>query len=496
MATLTFLNNENADQIKKLVNKGLLTRVRNKVYIDTNQEDEIVDTLNSKWMEVAANLFDDAVLVARTAAQLTVADNYIYLVSDKIVKQRSVPVKHLNFILIPGNATDGIEPISMGLHRSDMARYCLENLVRSRGHAAKKKTLGAEFVERELIKEMRKRGEPSLNRLREEARKLAPLLELKKEFEQFNKMISSLLQTHPVEGVLQTRLGIAEAKGEPYDAIRMDRFEAYKDYLLTTQLQACPYQYNSAGWRNLTFFESYFSNYIEGTEFTLDEAEDIAFGKTIDYERHEDSHDILSHIEISGDMAEMSRTPASSNELIDILKIRHSILLAERPDKRPGQFKEKSNKAGGTDFVRPDHVEGTLVQGYEIYESLSPGLPRALFIHFLVSECHPFNDGNGRLSRIMLNAELVAAGLHKIIVPTVHRESYLNGMRSATRQNKFRTMTKVLHQLHCYTAGIEWLDYGDARSTLEKNAADKDPEQGVAIFNRVIAKLGSNYPAG
>lgn len=210
----------------------------------------------------------------------------------------------------------------------------------------------------------------------------------------------------------------------------------------------------------------------------------------------EDSHDILAHIEISGDMADMSRTPRSADELMTILKSRHSLLMAERPNKRPGQFKEKANKSGESHFVLPDLLEGTLVQGFEIYESLSEGIERALFLHFLVSECHPFDDGNGRLSRIMMNAELSSANLHKIIVPIVHRESYLNGMIAATRETKFRTMTKVLHQLYCYTATIDWRNYGDAREQLQQQAADKEPNDGVAIFNKVIATLGGHYPAG
>ena len=50
---------------------------------------------------------------------------------------------------------------------------------------------------------------------------------------------------------------------------------------------------------------------------------------------------------------------------------------------------------------------------------------RAIFMMFLVAEVHPFSDGNGRLSRIMMNAELVSAGEQRIIVPTIYRANYL-----------------------------------------------------------------------
>ena len=202
------------------------------------------------------------------------------------------------------------------------------------------------------------------------------------------------------------------------------------------------------------------------------------------------------HIEISGDMSEMHRVPADAAELIDILKVRHGLLLAERPDKRPGEFKLKPNKAGGSGFVLPDLVEGTLVQAFDVYKSLPVGFKRSIFIHFMISEVHPFDDGNGRLSRIMMNSELVSQDQHKLIIPTVQRDSYLNGLRSATRQGRFRTMVKVLHQMQCYTASLDWSEYDEVKTTIQENAVDKEPDEGTTIFNRVIAKLGGRYPAG
>ena len=263
-----------------------------------------------------------------------------------------------------------------------------------------------------------------------------------------------------------------------------------------TDLTGNAYNYTKSGWRNLTFFESYFSNFIEGTEFTIEEAEEIAFEKRVNYERHQDSHDILAHIEISGDLSEMYKVPADAAELIDILKVRHGLLLAERPGKRPGEFKLKPNKAGGSDFVLPELVEGTLVQGFDIYRSLPVGLKRSIFIHFMISEVHPFDDGNGRISRIMMNSDLVSQDQHKLIIPIVHRDSYLNGLRSATRQGRLRSMVKVLHQMQCYTASLDWTEYDEVKMNLEANAADKEPDEGTTIFNKVIAKLPGLYPAG
>lgn len=117
-------------------------------------------------------------------------------------------------------------------------------------------------------------------------------------------------------------------------------------------------------------------------------------------------------------------------------------------------------------------------------------------MQFLISECHPFDDGNGRIARIMMNAELVASQQHKIIVPTVHRDSYLNGLRQATRSGKFRTLTKVFACLQSYTASINWADYSDAKTTLQSHMADKLPDHGVAVFNKELSKFKLELPSG
>lgn len=496
MATLLFPHGAEAKKLAARYKKGELNRIRKGIYIDSFDEGEITKTLENEWGQIACFLFGEPLVVARTAAELKPAEGRLYFVSGELSGRRTVNVGHLRFDIGPGNVELGIQQFTMNLKKSNHARTCLENLTPSRGNKNNKKTLGPEWVENELIKVIRERGEEGLNELRDEAKNLAAPLNLDKEYRKFHQLVSAILSTHPMEGILQTETGIAQAKGVPFDQSRLERFQAFAEYLRGLPLTKNDYTYSSSSWRNLSFFESYFSNYIEGTEFTIEEAEKIVFEKETIAGRHADSHDVLSHMDITSDMSEMKRIPTTPPELIDLLKIRHKLLLAERPDKRPGEFKEKANQAGTTQFVLPANVEGTLTQGFKIYQLLPEGIHRALFIHFLVSECHPFDDGNGRISRIMMNAELVSQDQFKIIVPTVHRDSYLLGLRKATREGRFRTNIKVLHQMQCYTASIEWDDYGDVKDILQKHAADKEPDEGVTVFNNVISRMGDEYPPG
>ncbi len=365
----------------------------------------------------------------------------------------------------------------------------LENLVPVRGANKEVKTIGESGVENILAKELRLRGEKALNEIRDQAKQIAADLGLESEAKKLNTIISALLSSHPDTDFLKTSYAKALAKKEPFDAKRIKLFENLSVQLNKSLFKERKYQFQTTAFRNLAFFESYFSNFIEGTEFTIDEVEDIVFKGTEINNRHADSHDVLSNFNLANDFSEMCKTPKDPQELIEILKSRHAYIMKERPDKRPGDIKLKSNKAGNTYFVEPEDVIGTLTHAFEFYQILKQGIQRALFIHFVVSEIHPFDDGNGRLSRLMMNAELVSSNQYKIIIPTVHRDNYLNGLRRASRENDFSLYFKVMDQAQAYTESVPWQNYMEAREKIENDYADKTPDEGLPIFSRALRKL-------
>ena len=50
--------------------------------------------------------------------------------------------------------------------------------------------------------------------------------------------------------------------------------------------------------------------------------------------------------------------------------------------------------------------------------------------------------------------------------------------------------------MQCYTASLDWREYDEAKAVIHKHAADKEPDEGITVFNKVIARLGGQYPAG
>ena len=48
---------------------------------------------------------------------------------------------------------------------------------------------------------------------------------------------------------------------------------------------------------------------------------------------------------------------------------------------------------------------------------------------------------------------------------------------------------KVMDYAQAYTALIDWVDYGEAREKIELDYANRLPDEGLPIFNRVLRAL-------
>lgn len=83
--------------------------------------------------------------------------------------------------------------------------------------------------------------------------------------------------------------------------------------------------------------------------------------------------------------------------------------MRSRIDKNPGEWKNENNQAGPFLVVARELVQRTLREGFERIQALETALARALMTMFVVSEVHPFKEGNGRTARLAMNCVLSAA---------------------------------------------------------------------------------------
>ena len=168
-----------------------------------------------------------------------------------------------------------------------------------------------------------------------------------------------------VTGRLAARLA-----GSPFDGYRVEMLEGLVSALVDRPPSPTPAAPPTARWEWLAFFEAYFSNFIEGTEFGVDEARRIVAEGVVPETRPEDAHDVVATYRLAVDPASRAQVPRSGDELVGVLRQRHAVLMAARPDQRPGELKSILNYAGGYQFVEPELVEGTLLKGFELLDRL------------------------------------------------------------------------------------------------------------------------------
>jgi hypothetical protein len=451
------------------VARGELRRIGSRLYT-RNLTENPEQLVRRNWYHLITSYYPDALITDRTALENKPAgDGSVFLISEKGTETQ-LP----GLTLRPRRgaaAIDSDKPFIGGARLASTARAYLENMRPSRARGGRvPRTLSRDELERRLETLLRTQGEGALNKLRDDARAIAPELGLDAEYEALTDLIGAFLGTR--EAKAESAVGKACVAGHPFDPDRVVLFEALfgalRDAIPTPRPASAQ---DDEAVANLAFFEAYFSNFIEGTEFSVGEAREIVFEGVMPSERPEDAHDVLGAFRIVSDAREMSILPASNDEFEAILRRRHATLMQARPDKNPGAYKTKTNQAGSSVFVAPELVNGTLERGFEFYRALEEPFQRAVFMMMLVSEVHPFTDGNGRTARIMMNAELVAAGQERIIIPTAYRTDYLGALKAFSKNGQAEPLIRMLDVAQRYAGMIHWHSFESARAMLDDTNA-------------------------
>lgn len=466
--------------IAKMKKKGRVVKIATKIYT-TNLNDTPENIIRRNLFFILGELYPNAVMSHRSAFECCPTNGgHIYL-TYQYTKKISLP--GITVHLLEGQkALPNDYPFMGGLHISCSARAYLENLQTNYSRDGISKCLDQNVIEEKLDKVLQTNGESELNKLRDTACEIAEQLNMTDEYKKLDAIIGAILSTKPSK-ILTSSVAEARALGEPFDSQRLNLFSILMAALNEREFENYPEPNETdIAYNNFAFFESYFSNYIEGTEFEVEDARHIIETRTPMPARQADSHDVLGTYYIVSNRKEMAITPTSPDHLLEILQHRHRIMMSARPEANPGVFKTQNNRAGETHFVDFQQVRGTLKKGFEIYSALRHPFARALFMLFMISEVHPFIDGNGRISRIMMNAELTAAGQSKIIIPTVFRTDYLGALRQLTRKNNPEKLIKAIQRVRQFSYNLHGENFDEIRSYMEHCNAFKEEDDYILMF--------------
>jgi len=456
-----------AQRVTRLARAGRLRKICRGVYTsDLHRPLEQITRPN--WREITEHLYPGAVIAYRSAelAQPDAQGN-IFLVLSGRARRLALPGLTLN--IIPGHPAIQQRDAALNdtpygkLFVSSEARRLLENLYTGKGAALR--TMGRQWIESHLSKLCTIRGEHKLNALRDNARLIAAELGLEVQFKALNIIVSALMQTGKARS-LRSADALARAAGKPYDPDRIELFDTLFSALRKPAALLGEVANTATSVFNFAFFEAYFSNYIEGTTFTVEEATEIIFDGKLIAQRNEDSHDVLGTFKAITEEPFRSTPPTNEDEFLSWLRNCNELILSSRPDKNPGQWKEQLNQAGNTIFVHPELVKGTLREGFKRIALLEDPFAQALMAMYIVTEVHPFVDGNGRTARLAMNAYLTQSRACRIIIPTAYREDYLLPLKALSQNANPEPFVRAMTRAWYWTAGFDYSDVAALRNKL------------------------------
>jgi hypothetical protein len=461
--------------VSRAVASGKLRKLGSRLYT-TNQTEDPASLVRRHLWDIVAGYFPGGLVADRTALeQKPAVDGSVFLVASKT-----------SSITLPGvtlraRRADGAQAGDFALRENlfcmSTARALLENLRVTRGRSGVAPTLKRAEIEVWLERFLRESGKDRLNALRDQIKTLAPTLKLQAAAAELDDIIGALLGTRDAQ--MASAVGKARARGKSFDPRRVALFERLHDALRQFPPEPLrPWRPAGRAAVNQAFFEAYFSNFIEGTEFAVEEAEAIVFEGVIPKNRPADAHDVLGTFKLVSDANEMKRLPETPERFIELLRHRHSVIMGGRPEAAPGVFKDRPNQFGTMVFVAPEDVVGTLAEGFRIYQRLTEPMHRAVFMMFMVSEVHPFVDGNGRVARIMMNAEFAATDQVRVLIPIVYRSNYVSSLRALSLNNWPDPIIRTLSFAQRYAGAVPWDDLQTTIRVLTRTNAFLRPEVG------------------
>lgn len=180
---------------------------------------------------------------------------------------------------------------------------------------------------------------------------------------------------------------------------------------------------------------TYNSNHIEGSRLTHDQTRYIFETNTIGIEgesvRVDDIIETTNHfrcIDIIIDRADERLTESLIKEL-------HAVLKAGTSDSRRdwfavGDYKRLPNEVGGNDTTAPEDVKREMKALLAEYNAIKQkSFDDILDLHQRFEAIHPFQDGNGRVGRLIMFKECLANGIVPFIITDDLKMFYYRGLQ-------------------------------------------------------------------
>ncbi len=206
---------------------------------------------------------------------------------------------------------------------------------------------------------------------------------------------------------------------------------------------------------------TYNSNHIEGSTLTHDQTRYIFETNTISVEKDtinvDDVVETANHFKCVDYIIDNAKKPLSQT----LIKELHFILKNGTSDSRKqwfnvGDYKKLPNEVGGKTTCLPENVKTEMKKLLSSYNNIEKKtFEQILQFHKDFESIHPFQDGNGRVGRLIMFKECLVNSIVPFIIDEDHKLFYYRGLKEWNNEKGYLTDTC----LSCQDKYKKWLDY-------------------------------------
>lgn len=201
---------------------------------------------------------------------------------------------------------------------------------------------------------------------------------------------------------------------------------------------------------------AYNSNRIEGSILSEDQTRYIYETNTIAMPNDvatpvDDIIETINHFQCFDYMVDVA-----SQELTEpIIKEFHRLIKSSTSDSRKewfnvGEYKAKPNMVGDSKTTSPSKVKGDMAKLLIDYNELNEvSFEDIIEFHYKFESIHPFQDGNGRVGRMIMFKECLRWGIIPFIIDERHKQFYYRGLKEFEVEKGYLVDT-------CYSAQDEY----------------------------------------
>ena len=197
-------------------------------------------------------------------------------------------------------------------------------------------------------------------------------------------------------------------------------------------------------YHNTQVIFSYNTNHIEGSKLTEDQTRYIFETNTILFEGQtvasvDDILETVNHFKLVDYMLDVAKEKLTE----EMIKEFHRILKEGTSDSRKewfnvGEYKKLANEAGNMQTSLPKNVAKDMSKLMEWYNSLEKvTIKEIIEFHFRFERIHPFQDGNGRIGRIIAFKECLKNDIVPFIILDKDKLFYYRGLKEYKSEKNY-----------------------------------------------------------